>query len=131
MEARIGGSILDLHRRHISVTTRARGHEPHRTALFKSGQRIEQRVSQVFLPGAEPQQHSINDLLLVLIDERFVKKFVQGIPEVIVNVSVYPDLLHEGIGLQTELFKQALVIDNIRGGIIIQSHNVNVTRISR
>ena len=92
-----------------------RRQQPDDAAVAERDQRVDQGVDEVAVVVAPPQQDHVDDVVVVLVDQRGAGQGGDRGPEGVVAVVVVPELLHDLAGRQPEPAGQAIPFRVARG----------------
>jgi hypothetical protein len=94
-QAHGGSGVLDLGRLHVAGTPRLGGQQPDHPAVGQVRQRVDQRVDQVAVTVAPPEDRGVDDVLHLLVDQLGPGEILHRSPQVGVHVVVVPELLDD------------------------------------
>ncbi|EGJ77659.1 hypothetical protein STTU_4872 [Streptomyces sp. Tu6071] len=99
--------VVDVARLDVPVPARFRGQEQDEVTVVDQLRGVDQRVRQVAVLVAEPEDHGVDEVLVVLVHQLRAGGFFDGLAELLVDVLVVADLLDHLLGLETQPYGRA------------------------
>ena len=88
------------------------GHEqPHHAVVGQRGDRVDERVDQVAVVLAPPEDDDVGHLVGVLVDHLAAAQIDDGVAQVLVGVLVPAELLHDHARLDAQPGRHAGAVD--------------------
>ena len=107
--------LADLARLDVAVAAGLRGQQPHHAVVGEGAQGIGEQFEQVTVAVAVPEQHRVDHLVGVLVDQ-LADAFGQGVTEVFVDVVVVAHLHDHHVRLEAEPVRQAAYAVGLTSG---------------
>src|SRR5215467_13984774 len=108
--------LPDLARLDVVVPARLGGQEPDVSAVCEWRQRVRQRVEEITVSIAPPEQDRVDHVVVVLADKFHVLALDDGLPQCLITVLCVADLLHHLTRLDAKSLGQVrLVLSLARG----------------
>jgi len=111
-----GCRLLDLARLDVSGAAGLRGEQPDHAVVGERPEHVDERVDQVAVAVAPPQQHDVDDLLGLLVDQ-FPTTVDKDVAEILVDVVVIAHLHNDHARLDPEPVRQAAYVCLTRGRV--------------
>src|SRR5690606_818799 len=99
--------LADVARLHVALAARLGRQQPDVAAAGQRDHRVRQALEEVAVIFAPPQQHDVDHVVVVLVDELVPRDGLDRFPELLVDVVVVADLLHHLARFDAEPFGQA------------------------
>src|SRR5690606_1515878 len=106
-QTRRRGVLSDVARFHVTAPARFGRQQPDLTAVGQHGLGVAEDVEQVSVPVSEPEQHHVDDVVVVLVDQFVAGQLFDGLAQFLVAVLIPADFLHHLTRLQAESLGQA------------------------
>ena len=75
--------------------------------------RVDERVDKITVHLTPPQQHDVNDVVVLVTNEVLADNLVDGISQAVVNVLVVPQLLNGHPRLNAELGRYCVALASV------------------
>ena len=93
----------------MAVLTQLWGQQPHNTAIVKIREGINHRINKVTIAITPPEQHGVNNLVLILVQNRLASDLLDHVTKLKIDILVITELLNKMISRDSHPLSSTLI----------------------
>ena len=93
----------------MAVLTQLRGQKPHNATIIKIREGINHRINKVTIAVTPPQQHGVNNLVLVFVQNRLASDLLDHVTKLKIDILVITELLNKMISRDPHPLSSTLI----------------------